>query len=97
MKSPQMMKVKLQVSIIKQGKRYVAYSPALDISTSGKDLEQTQKRFSEMIDLFFEELIENNTLNEVLLSLGWSKTKKQWEPPQIIKEKSLNVQIPVAV
>jgi predicted RNase H-like HicB family nuclease len=90
------MQIKLQVSIIKQGKRYVAYSPALDISTTGKDLREAQKRFSEMIDIFFEELIENNTLDDVLLGLGWAKIKKQWEPPHVIQEKSVNIRIPVA-
>ena len=96
MKSPQKsMQFKLQVSIMKQGKRYVAYAPTLDISTSGKDLQQTQKRFAEMIDIFFEELIESGNLEEVLLGLGWVKEKKQWEPP-VIQQKSMDIRIPVA-
>ena len=33
----------LPVSIIKEDKSYVAYTPALDLSTSGKDYEQTKK------------------------------------------------------
>lgn len=80
---------------MKQGKRYVAYAPTLDISTSGKDLQQTQKRFAEMIDIFFEELIESGNLEEVLLGLGWVKEKKQWEPP-VIQQKSMDIRIPVA-
>lgn len=96
MKPKETMQIKLQVSIIKQGKKYVAFAPALDISTAGKDLKQTQKRFAEMIDIFFEELTENGTLEEVLLGLGWIKVKKQWEPPKIVQEKSLNFRIPVA-
>lgn len=89
------MQIKLQVSIIKQGKRYVAFAPALDLSTSGKTVQETHKRFAEIINIFFEELLEKNTYEEVLLGLGWQKEKKQWEPPQV-KQKSLNFRIPVA-
>lgn len=90
------MQVKLQISIIKQGKQYIAYSPALDLSTSGKNLREAQKRFSELIDIFFEELIEQDTVDVVLRDLGWMKIKKQWEPPQIVSQKSLDVSLPVA-
>ncbi|MEK7523614.1 MAG: hypothetical protein AAB588_01155 [Patescibacteria group bacterium] len=89
--------VKLQVDLIKQGKVYIAYSPALDLSTTGKNAKQAQKRFAEMVDIFFEELIENNTLEEVLQDLGWIKVKKKWEPPQIISQKSFDVRVPVAL
>lgn len=91
------MQVKLQVSIIKQGKQYIAYSPALDLSTSGKNLQEAQKRFSELTSIFFEELIEKDTVDSVLRDLGWMKIKKQWEPPQIISQKSFDVTLPVAV
>ena len=96
MKTTRTMKVKLQVSIIKQGKRYVAYSPALDISTTGKNLRETQKRFAELIDIFIEELIKKNTVEEVLQDLGWVKEKKHWEPPQIVKQESFDIRVPVA-
>lgn len=89
--------IKLQISIIKQGKQYVAYSPALDISTSGKNLKEAQKRFSELINIFFEEIIEKDTLEDVLYDLGWVKVKRHWEPPQIVSQKSLDVSLPVAV
>ena len=90
------MEIKLQVSIMKQGKQYVAFAPALDLSTSGKSLQQVQKRFSEMVDIFFEELIEQKTLEEVLLNLGWMKIKKQWNPPQVISQKAFDIRLPVA-
>lgn len=96
MKKQSTMQIKLQFSIIRQGKRYIAYSPALDISTSGKTMREAQKRFSELIDIFVEELVKNNTLEEVLLDLGWIKEKNQWEPPKIIKQESFNIRVPVA-
>lgn len=97
MTSHQKMQVTLQVSIIRQGKQYIAYSPALDLSTSGKNIREAHGRFSELIDIFFEEIIEKNTIDVVLRDLGWVKIKKHWEPPQIISQKSLDVSVPVAV
>lgn len=90
-------KIKLQVNFIKQGKKFVAYSPALDLSTSGKNLSEAQKRFQEIVEIFFQELIEYGTLEEVLTDLGWHKLEKKWNPPQVISQKSFDVSVPVAV
>jgi hypothetical protein len=88
--------IKLQVDFIKQGKKFVAYSPALDLSTSGKNIREAQKRFHEIVGIFFEELVENGTLEEVLTDLGWQKVEKKWNPPKVISQKSFNVSVPVA-
>lgn len=87
--------VKLQVSIIKQGKKYIAYSPALDLSTFGKNSQEAQKRFSELIEIFFEELTEKDTMEDVLHDLGWIKVKKHWEPP-LVSQRSFDIRVPVA-
>lgn len=55
----------LPVSIIKEGKSYMAYTPALDLSTSGKNYEESKKRFSEAVDIFFEEIIKKGTIENV--------------------------------
>ncbi|MBI5415146.1 hypothetical protein HZA38_06580 [Candidatus Peregrinibacteria bacterium] len=73
---------KLPVSIFKEGKQYVAYTYALDLSTSGKSLEQAKARFFEAVTLLFEELVKKGTLERVLLELGWEKkNNKNWFPP----------------
>ncbi len=86
----------LRVDFIKQGKKFVAYSPALDLSTSGKNLSEAQKRFREIVDIFFQELVENGTVEDVLTDLGWRKVEKKWNPPQVVSRKSFNVSVPVA-
>ena len=95
------MNFKLSVNIFKQGKRYVAYVPSLDISTSGKTESEVKKRFEELIQIFFEELRETDNLDEVLLGLGWNKIQMksrigQWQPPKVIN-KSIDVRIPVSI
>ena len=84
----------LSVVITKQGARFVAYSPALDISTSGKSEKDVRSKFGELANIFLEEIIEAGTVSEVLSELGWKKLQKRWNPPQVISSKSIGVQMP---
>jgi hypothetical protein len=83
----------LPVVFIKEGAHVVAYTPALDISTSGKDEAQAKERFGEIARMFFADLIENNTVDDVLPDLGWKKVEQRWTPP-IVSQQSVNVQVP---
>jgi len=78
------LQISLPVTIFKEGKSYVAYSPALDLSTSAPTYEKAQKRFFEATRLFFEELAEMGTVDIVLADLGWQKVKSNWQPPIIV-------------
>ena len=77
-------KAGLPVTIFKEGKSYVAYSPALNLSTSAKTYEKAQSRFVEVVHIFFEELSDMGTTDTVLSSLGWQKIKSSWRPPVVI-------------
>jgi len=70
--------------IFREGKSYVAYSPALDLSTSAKTYEKAQSRFAEATHIFFEELAKMGTTEKVLAGLGWQKVKSNWRPPVIV-------------
>ena len=69
---------KLSVLITKQNKRFVAYTPALDIATSGKTEKEARSRFVELANIFLEEIIKVGTANYVLEELGWKKVQKQF-------------------
>lgn len=84
----------LSVITIKEGKRFVAYSPALDLSTSGKTFEEARRHFAEAAALFFEELERKGTTTDVLEELGWSERKNQWEPPVIVSQESETITVP---
>jgi len=90
------LQVSLPVMVLKEGKRFVAYTPALDISTSGKTLQQAQKRFAELAMLFLEELVEMGTVNQVLSGLGWQKLNQQWTPPVVVSNDMQDIKIAVA-
>ena len=84
----------LPVVFLKEKDKFIAYSPALDLSTSGDSYEQAQKRFSEAADIFFEELTHKGTLDNVLCDLGWSKVRKNWQAPVLISQQTENVRLP---
>ena len=91
------MAVGLPVAFIKEGETVIAYTPALDLSTCGKNKTEAKKMFGEAVKIFFDDLVENNTVDEVLSGLGWTRDVKQssWVPPKISQE-SVNVRVPVA-
>ncbi|MDR3642968.1 MAG: type II toxin-antitoxin system HicB family antitoxin [Candidatus Doudnabacteria bacterium] len=87
----------LLVQIFKQGKEYVAYTPVLDLSTSGKTRAQAKRMFAEAVQIFFEELERMGTLNEVLTDLGWVKTgTRNWHAPQVLKQ-AFKIKFPMSV
>ncbi len=67
----------LPLSVIKEGNRFIAYTPVLDLSTSGKTYEEAKKRFDEAVSIFFEEIIDEGNAEEVLSDLGWTKVQKK--------------------
>lgn len=76
----------LQVSFIKEGNKFIAYSPALDIATSGRSIAQAKKRFEELARIFLSELHKRKTLDKTLAELGWERkgSPKKWAPPTVV-------------
>lgn len=85
----------LPVLITKQNKRFVAFTPALDLSTSGKSAKQAKERFIELANIFLEEIFKAKTADDVLSELGWKKVQKKWNPPEIISSQSIGLRIPI--
>ena len=89
------MSFRLPVTILKEKKRFVAYSPAIDLSTSGKNFEEVQKKFIEISNIFFEEIIKKNTVEDVLTDLGWQKIHHKWQSPVVVSQESKTVDISI--
>jgi len=85
--------------VIKEGKSFVAYSPALDLSSVGQTAKQARANLVEAAELFFEEIIEKGTFEEVLIELGWRKVDKRLVPPEVISQRiqQFSVQGPAAL
>lgn len=82
------MNFKLPVSVFREDDVFVAYSPALDLSTSADTFEKAKERFEEIVQLFLEELNSKGTLEEVLFNLGWRKLERSWTPPVLISQET---------
>ena len=74
----------LPISIVKEGKTFVAYTSVLDISTCASSLKEVKDRFVELVEIFFEELERKGTTDEVLESMGWQKMESSWNFPKRI-------------
>lgn len=85
----------LPVSIFKEGDYFIAYAPALDLSTAGKTFKEVKKRFQEAVQIFFEETSQRGTIEDVLAELGWSKVQKQWSPPPVIAHEPEKFKVPL--
>ena len=89
--------VKLPVWIIKEDKYFVAYTPALDFAATGDSLEDAKKSFSEAINIFFYEIEEKGTLEEVLQEFGWQKLDNIYQPPEVVEQSEEQVKIPAYI
>ena len=85
----------LPVTFLREGKYFVAHTPALDISTSADTFEKAKVRFGELVNIYFEELIEMGTLEEVLLEQGWQKTDNTWSAPVVVSTQNEAIEIPL--
>ena len=89
--------ISLPVFFIEENGQVTAHTPALDLSTCGKDFDEAKMRFAELVDIFFEELCEMGTTEEVLEECGWKKNNKKpsrWEPPRVIGQLTEDFKVP---
>ncbi|HEY9583236.1 MAG TPA: hypothetical protein VJK09_02955 [Candidatus Paceibacterota bacterium] len=91
------LKFNIQFDIIREGKAFIAYSPALDLSTHAKSLKKVKKRFEEATELYFESLVANNNLEETLHNLGWGISRGSYVPPMIVSHEMSSFAIPSSV
>lgn len=84
----------LPVSILKEGESFIAYSPALDLSTVGKTFQEAKDHLEEAVQIFFAEITEKGTLEEVLLELGWKKQAEKIVPPLVVSHQTEQFSVP---
>jgi predicted RNase H-like HicB family nuclease len=71
----------LEVAFYKEGKYFVAYCPALEVSSYATTIEKTKERFGEELKIFFDETTKRGTLERLLLQYGWILQRKEFKPP----------------
>lgn len=86
----------LPVTLFREGEYVVAYSPVLDLSSTGRTEEEAKTMFAEAVEVLFEELEEMGTLEGVLKDLGWTRAKGLLQPPELIQHAMMRVQVSAA-
>jgi hypothetical protein len=76
-------KADIPVWLFREGNSFIAYSPALDLSSCGENEAEARKRFSEAVTIFLTETVKMGTLDEVMEEFGWRKVPNNqgWLPP----------------
>ena len=98
-KSRRKVKIFRQIPVIflKEGEMFIAYSPALDLSSCGSSFDEARKNFAEALGIFVEECTKRDTLEQVLASYGWQKSDAHppsWQPPLVVGQETLPVNLP---
>jgi len=98
-KKASIVEAKIPVLFFQEGKKVVAYSPALDLSSCGDSEEQARKRFDEAARIFLTEIARMGTIEEVLEECGWHKApgRHAWSPPVYRSCTEEPIKIPVGV
>ncbi|MGA2863755.1 MAG: hypothetical protein ABSF95_04645 [Verrucomicrobiota bacterium] len=88
-------KGRIQVLYYREREAFIAYSPALDLSSCGSTFEEMEKNFDEAMNIFFSECAEKGTLEDVLTACGWESRNEDrcrvCRPPRIIGQKEIAV------
>jgi predicted RNase H-like HicB family nuclease len=74
--------VPLLISVVDSG-HYLAYCPALELSSYGDSAADARAAFEEALVLLMEDTIQRGTLEKYLLKLGWTLRRTAYEPPYL--------------
>lgn len=78
--------VDVEILFIKEGEMIVAYCPALELSSYGKDIKEAKAAFDEALEIFIEETEQKGSFERLLLRKGWRLAQMPsvvYEPPKM--------------
>jgi predicted RNase H-like HicB family nuclease len=77
--------IDVEVIIVKEDNYYVAYCPALELSSYGDSEDAAKKSFEEELEIFIDDTTKRGTLEKYLLQNGWKLQhfpEPIYEPPK---------------
>ncbi len=81
-------KFEIGVYLFKEGTHYIAYAPALDLSSYSDSFNGSISAFYEAFQLYIEYCIEHKTLKANLVDLGWRIQNSTIETPSTTQLRS---------
>jgi hypothetical protein len=85
--------IQLGVLIFQEGESYLAYCPALELSTYGDSISDAKDAFEDLIKSYSEDCEKMGTLNKELSAHGWIKQTDDI----IIPPKEYDINIPTGM
>jgi predicted RNase H-like HicB family nuclease len=70
--------------IFREGETYVAYVPALDVSSCGATDEEARRNIRDAVRGFLATSAELGTLEEILEEAGYRREGDRWIPPEFV-------------
>ncbi len=72
------------VHIFKEGDAFVAYVPALDLSSCGASDDEARRNIRDAVRGFLTASAEMGTLEEVLREAGYERVGGAWRAPEFV-------------
>lgn len=73
----------LNIAILKEGRMYVAFAPALDLVAQGKNMTEARDNLEEVFEIYLEETLSKGTLEKDLVRCGWQIHGGTIHPPMV--------------
>jgi predicted RNase H-like HicB family nuclease len=70
--------------IFREGETYVAYVPALDVSSCGATDEEARRNIRDAVRGFLATSADLGTLEEILEEAGYRREGDRWIPPEFV-------------
>src|ERR1700676_231916 len=72
------------VHIFKEREAYVAYVPALDVSSCGATDEEARRNIRDAVRGFLATSADMGTLDEILQEAGYEREGESWRAPEFV-------------
>lgn len=82
------LKIEVDIFIAKDGDYFVAYCPALNLSSYGRTAQEATDSFKIDLEIFVEETGRKGTLEKYLLQNGWNLQLHNYTPPKTVPDTS---------
>lgn len=80
-----MIPIDFKIIVFKEGETYVSYSPELDVSSCGDNVDQARENLKIAVRLFLEEADKMGTLEDILAEAGYQKYEtNKWKAPEMV-------------
>jgi predicted RNase H-like HicB family nuclease len=79
--------------IFKEGDTYVAYVPALDVSSCGATSEDARRNIRDAVRGFLAATADMGTLDEILKEAGYEPEGEGWRAPELVSVDRLTMNL----